>query len=159
MRHWRPAIQTASVTASQPSLPVHVLLFDAGGDQEGIHSLELQGRTVVLLFQDRDDAERYAGLLEAQDFPTPTVEALDRDELEAFCREAGYEARFIPAGFLPRSDEDRLFIAPPERNMDLTNWQERGEAAAATESDPTADSGSASDPELEAFRRSLERLL
>jgi hypothetical protein len=157
------SVQTTAVTASQPSLPVHVLLFDAGGDQEGIHSLELQGRTVVLLFQDRDDAERYAGLLEAQDFPTPTVEALDRDELEAFCREAGYEARFIPAGFLPRTDEDRLFIAPPERNMDLSHWQDRGEpatgdtAAAGT----AADSGPppASDPEVEAFRRRLEGLL
>jgi precorrin-2/cobalt-factor-2 C20-methyltransferase len=28
---------------------VHVLLFDAGGDQEGIHSLEINGQTVVLL--------------------------------------------------------------------------------------------------------------
>lgn len=44
-------------------MPVHVLLFDAGSDQEGIHSLELNGSTVVLLFEDQDDAERYAGLL------------------------------------------------------------------------------------------------
>ena len=58
---------------------VHVLLFDAGTDSEGIHSLEIAGRTVVLLFENPDDAERYAGLLEAQDFPVPTVEALDRD--------------------------------------------------------------------------------
>ena len=42
---------------------MHVLLFDAGSDQEGIHSIELGGRTVVLLFEDPDDAERYAGLL------------------------------------------------------------------------------------------------
>ena len=48
---------------------VHVLLFDAGTDSEGIHSLEIAGRTVVLLFENPDDAERYAGLLEAQDFP------------------------------------------------------------------------------------------
>ena len=51
---------------------VHVLLFDAGTDSEGIHSLEIAGRTVVLLFENPDDAERYAGLLEAQDFPVPT---------------------------------------------------------------------------------------
>ena len=50
---------------------VHVLLFDAGTDSEGIHSLEIAGRTVVLLFENPDDAERYAGLLEAQDFPVP----------------------------------------------------------------------------------------
>ena len=132
------------------SMPVHVLLFDAGTDQEGIHSLELNGRTVVLLFEDSDDAERYAGLLEAQDFPVPTVEPLDREEMELFCGEAGYEARFVPAGFLPQSAEDRLLIAPPERNMDVTNWQEQQERDGE---------GSADDPSLEAFRRQLEGLL
>lgn len=131
-------------------MPVHVLLFDAGTDQEGIHSLELNCRTVVLLFEDGDDAERYAGLLEAQDFPVPTVEALDREEMELFCGEAGYEARFVPAGFLPQSAEDRLLLAPPERNMDVTNWQEQQERDAE---------GSADDPSLEAFRRQLEGLL
>ena len=129
--------------------PVHVLLFDAGRDQEGIHSLELGGRTVVLLFEDSDDAERYAGLLEAQDFPVPSVEALDRDELETFCREAGYEARFVPAGFLPSSDEERLLIAPPERNMDVTTWKEQADAEAAPLNDTS----------LEDFRRRLEGLL
>ena len=29
---------------------VHVLLFDAGGDQEGIHSIELNGRTFTGTF-------------------------------------------------------------------------------------------------------------
>ena len=95
---------------------VHVLLFDAGSDSEGIHSLEVGGRTVVLLFENLDDAERYAGLLEAQDFPVPTVEGLDREEVELFCSDAGYEARFIEAGFVPSTDEERLFMAPPEAN-------------------------------------------
>jgi len=136
------------------SMPVHVLLFDAGTDQEGIHSLELNGRTVVLLFEDSDDAERYAGLLEAQDFPVPTVEPLDREEMELFCGEAGYEARFVPAGFLPQSAEDRLLIAPPERNMDVTNWQEQRELQEQEQAGE-----SAPDPSLEAFRRQLEGLL
>lgn len=143
---------------------VHVLLFDAGSDQEGIHSIELNGRTVVLLFEDSDDAERYAGLLEAQDFPVPTVELLDRGELEQFCDEAGYEARFVPAGFLPRSDEDRLLIAPPERNMDVTHWKEHDEAVAPASrrrdgEDRQGEGAAAPDPELEAFRRRLEGLL
>jgi hypothetical protein len=141
---------------------VHVLLFDAGGDQEGIHSIELNGRTVVLLFEDPDDAERYAGLLEAQDFPVPTVESLDREELELFCSQAGYEARFVPAGFLPRSDEERLLIAPPERNMDVSLWKEEAEAAAkaSSQSSEEGETGTAiQDPELEAFRRRLEGLL
>ena len=138
------------------SMPVHVLLFDAGTDQEGIHSLELNGRTVVLLFEDSDDAERYAGLLEAQDFPVPTVEPLDREEMELFCGQAGYEARFVPAGFLPQSAEDRLLIAPPERNMDVTSWQEQREQQEQQQEQPGE---SAPDPSLEAFRRQLEGLL
>ncbi len=146
------------MTASgPPPKPVHVLLFDPGSDQEGIHSLELGGRTVVLLFEDPDDAERYAGLLEAQDFPVPCVEALDREELEHFCAEAGYEARFVPAGFLPSTDEDRLLIAPPERNMDVASWKE--EQAAAAIADAGGDEDPGLDPELEAFRRRLEGLL
>ena len=140
---------------------MHVLLFDAGSDTEGIHSLELNGRTVVLLFEDPDDAERYAGLQEAQDFPTPTVETLEREEIERFCVEAGYEARHVPAGFLPRSDEDRLLIAPPEQNMDVSLWRDQAEAAeSVADSAPAPQQGSTgSDPELEAFRRRLEGLL
>jgi hypothetical protein len=112
---------------------------------------------VVLLFEDPDDAERYAGLLEAQDFPVPTVEVLERQEIEMFCNEAGYEARFVPSGFLPRSDEERLLIAPPERNMDVSQWQEQLAADAAKSSEET--SPPLGDPELEAFRRRLEGLL
>jgi len=146
-------------------MPVHVLLFDAGSDQEGIHSLEISGRTVVLLFEDRDDAERYAGLLEAQDFPVPTVEPLDRQEMEQFCREAGYEARFVPAGFVPQSPEERLLIAPPERNMDVSHWQEQPDGALLSEAAPPEvppqeeEPISSGDPTLEAFRRQLEGLL
>ena len=142
-----------------PVMPVHVLLFDAGSDQEGIHSLELNGRTVVLLFEDQDDAERYAGLLEAQDFPVPSVERLDRQEMELFCSQAGYEARFVPSGFLPQTAEDRLLIAPPERNMDVTLWQEQSESGGVEPAGAVAEPQTSSDPELEAFRRQLEGLL
>ena len=83
----------------------------------------------------------------------PTVEPLDREEMELFCGEAGYEARFVPAGFLPQSAEDRLLIAPPERNMDVTNWQEQREQQEQQAGDTSPD------PSLEAFRRQLEGLL
>jgi hypothetical protein len=139
-------------------MSVHVLLFDAGSENEGIHSLELNGTTVVLLFEDRDDAERYAGLLEAQDFPAPTVEALDRTEMEEFCSNAGYEARYVPAGFLPQTAEERLLIAPPERNMDVTTWREQEEPAAARP-EPEPEPISSGNAELEDFRRRLEGLL
>ena len=128
---------------------VHVLLFDAGSDSEGIHSLEVGGRTVVLLFENLDDAERYAGLLEAQDFPVPTVEGLDREEVELFCSDAGYEARFIEAGFVPSTDEERLFMAPPEANRDVSQWKEEA-SSQETES---------SSSDLDAMRKRLEGLL
>ena len=136
---------------------VHVLLFDAGSDSEGIHSLEVGGRTVVLLFENLDDAERYAGLLEAQDFPVPTVESLDREEVELFCSDAGYEARFIEAGFVPSTDEERLFMAPPEANKDVSNWQDQDGSAPEPVQDD--DSQVDSNPELDALRQRLEGLL
>jgi hypothetical protein len=138
---------------------VHVLLFDAGTDSEGIHSLEIGGRTVVLMFENPDDAERYAGLLEAQDFPVPSIEALDRVEVEAFCSEAGYEPRFIETGFLPGSDEERLFISPPESNRDVSRWKEEIDADANTDSVDDSESAVTSSPELDELRRRLEGLL
>ncbi|MFM7228880.1 MAG: DUF3110 domain-containing protein [Cyanobacteriota bacterium] len=140
---------------------VHVLLFDAGSDSEGIHSLELAGRTVVLLFEEEDDALRYAGLLEAQDFPAATVEALSKDEMETFCASAGYEARLVPAGFVPGTAEERLLLAPPERNLDLSHWKDDEDPDVGdhdvVEQEPDQDEER--DPQLEAFRRSLEGLL
>ena len=133
-----------------PAMRVNVLLFDAGSDSEGIHSLEIAGRTVVLLFENPDDAERYAGLLEAQDFPVPTVESLDREDVELFCRDAGYEARFVASGFVPESDEERLFMAPPEANRYVSQWKDE-------ESLPEPEPSSSS--ELDAMRKRLEGLL
>jgi len=135
---------------------VHVLLYDAGQDSEGIHSLELSGQTVVLMFENCDDAERYAGLLEAQDFPTPTVEALDQHEVELFCTEAGYEARLVETGFVPTSDDERLMLAPPSSNRDVSNWQ--SEDPSVDSSVDSVPSSSANDG-LDDVRRRLEGLL
>lgn len=131
---------------------VHVLLFDAGQDSEGIHSLELSGHTVVLMFENSDDAERYAGLLEAQDFPTPSVEALDREEVELFCREAGYEARLVSEGFVPKTEEERLMLAPPSANRDVSNWQDG-------DLDSPQEQVDRDSSDLDAVRRRLEGLL
>jgi len=128
---------------------VHVLLYEAGTESEGIHSLELKGATVILMFQDRDDAERYCGLLEAQDFPTPSVEELSRVDIEAFCVEAGYEARFVEKGFIPTTDEERLMISPPLSNLDVGNWNTN-----------TIDNNkSSSNDQLEDIKKRLENLL
>ena len=122
---------------------VHVLLYEAGTESEGIHSLELKGTTVILMFEDKDDADRYCGLLEAQDFPTPSVEELKRVDIEAFCVEAGYEARFVEKGFVPSTDEERLLISPPLSNLEVGNWNNK----------------STSNDQLEDIKRRLENLL
>ena len=128
---------------------VHVLLYEAGTESEGIHSLELKGATVILMFQDRDDAERYCGLLEAQDFPTPSVEELSRVDIEAFCVEAGYEARFVEKGFIPTTDEERLMISPPLSNLDVGNWNTQD----------IENNKSSSIDQLEDIKKRLENLL
>ena len=128
---------------------VHVLLYEAGTESEGIHSLELKGSTVILMFEDRDDAERYCGLLEAQDFPTPSVEELSRRDIEAFCVEAGYEARYVEKGFIPSTDEERLMISPPLANLEVGNWNNQ---------DYANDKASSND-QLEDIKKRLENLL
>ena len=67
---------------------IYVLLFNARTENEGIHTVQMGDRNKILMFESEDDATRYALLLEAQDFPTPTVEPFDSDEIEQFCRQA-----------------------------------------------------------------------
>ena len=128
---------------------VHVLLYEAGTENEGIHSIELKGNTVILMFQERDDAERYCGLLEAQDFPTPTVEALTRVDIESFCVDAGYEARFVEKGFIPSTDEERLMISPPLSNLEVGNWNNQDNVLNKT----------TSNDQLDDIKKRLENLL
>ena len=131
---------------------VHVLLYDAGQDSEGIHSLSLSGSTVVLMFENPDDAERYAGLLEAQDFPVPSIEALDREEIEIFCRQAGYEARLVESGFVPKTDEERFVASSSVRQQGCDQLARESESSATLE---VLDSND----QLDAIRRQLEGLL
>ena len=130
---------------------VHVLLYEAGKENEGIHSLELNGNTIVLMFQDRDDAERYCGLLEAQDFPCPNVEEIDQIEIERFCSEAGYEPKLVEKGFVPKSNEERLLLSPPEASKDVSYWDKI--------KNQNVDDLSKNEKELDNIRKRLEDLL
>ena len=103
---------------------VFVLLYNFGTEKEGIHSIELKGRTIVLMFEDKDDAERYCGLLEAQDFPLPSVELIDVDEIRDFCNKLDYESKLVEKNFVPKSAEDRLLISPPQKNLEVDNWDQ-----------------------------------
>lgn len=139
------------------SMRVFVLLFNARTENEGIHTIRLatpdgKERNIIMMFESEDDATRYAMLLEAQDFHAPTVEAIESEEIEAFCKESGYEAKLIPEGFVPQSPEERVFLAPPEANLDETDWNPEGLAAEL----PAEELSSS---ELDDIRRRLEGLL
>ena len=103
---------------------IFVLLYNSGTDKEGIHSIELKGRTIVLMFEDKDDAIRYCGLLEAQDFPLPSVEMINIDEIRNFCIKLDYEYKLVEKNFVPKTPEDRLLISPPPKNLDLNDWKD-----------------------------------
>ena len=105
-------------------MQIFVLLYNSGTDKEGIHSIELKGRTIVLMFEDKDDAIRYCGLLEAQDFPLPTVEMINIDEIRDFCIKLDYECKFVEKNFVPKTPEDRLLISPPQKNLELDDWKD-----------------------------------
>ncbi len=143
-------------------MTIYVLLFDAGTDSEGIHTLKTSDdRNVVLMFEDKDDAERYTLMLEAQDFRVPTVEPFDRDEIEEFCQGAGYEYKLIEKGDLE---------IPPESSVELTDWEKEQDSppdalrpGSPSDSSPGDSNGDGSDAlpptELDRIRRHLEGLL
>jgi hypothetical protein len=134
---------------------VFVLLFNARTENEGIHSIRVGDRNKVLMFESEDDAERFALMLEAQDFPTPTVEAMDSEEIKEFCESANYDWEIVP-------DNGNLAI-PPEVNVEETDWKLEAEEDIAEETlssnQESQEKPELSDSELDSIRRKLEGLL
>ncbi len=129
---------------------VFVLLFNARTENEGIHTLKIRdsnlsgGREqeVILAFEGEDDALRFALYLEAQDFPNPTVEKIERLEIEEFCHSAGYALQYVPKGEL---------LTPPPNNETETDWQPDTPSVPARETTNLTD--------LDRIRQQLEGLL
>ncbi|KGG13782.1 hypothetical protein EV04_0267 [Prochlorococcus marinus str. LG] len=128
------------------------MLYNVGKEDEGIHSIDIKGKTIVLMFEDKDDAVRYCGLLEAQDFPIPTIEEIEKTEIQTFCNDAGYESRYVNKGFLPETEEDRLLISPPERNLDEPEWYREDLSNINQDNNQ-------GDKQLDEIRNKLEKLL
>ena len=126
-------------------MEIFVLLYNSGTDNEGIHSIELKGRTIVLMFEDKDDAIRYCGLLEAQDFPLTSVELINIEEIKDFCMKLDYEWRLVEKNFVPTSAEDRLLISPPQKNLEVENWNK--------------ENGKLNNIDLNSIKENLEKLL
>lgn len=136
---------------------IFVLIFNANTENEGIHTVRVGDRNKILMFESQDDALRFALMLEAQDFPIPTVEAIDAEEIKEFCESANYDWEIIP--------ENSDLIMPPEINVEETDWQidaeneETDESAFDAEQVPRAEETEFSDSELDDIRRKLEGLL
>jgi hypothetical protein len=124
------------VDLSATTMRVFVLLFNARTDNEGIHTVKIGDRNTILMFESEDDATRFALMLEAQDFPAPTVEGLEQDEIEEFCGDADYDCQLVEEGML---------ALPPETNLGETDWQ--------------ADTPQPDVSDLDRIRRQLEGLL
>ncbi|HHP7230060.1 MAG TPA: DUF3110 domain-containing protein [Xenococcaceae cyanobacterium] len=128
---------------------VYILLFNAGTNNEGIHTIQVGDRNKILLFQEEDDALRFAMMLEAQDFPEAVVEAIDSEEVAAFCRKADYDWEIVEPGKL---------AIPPDKNAENPDWNPNetdNNVTAAT----TPEADSISQDELDSIRRRLEGLL
>lgn len=129
---------------------VFVLLFNAGTENEGIHTLKMNDRNVILMFESEDDATRYGLMLEAQDFSSPSIESFESEEIEGFCQDAGYECKFVPEGTL---------AVPPENNVEQTDWQVEAERSDASSTASAEEKLDFAQSELDEIRRRLEGLL
>jgi hypothetical protein len=123
-------------------MSVFVLLFNARTDNEGIYSTQVGDRNVILMFEQEDDAVRYADQLEAEDFPKPTVEGIDPEEIKEFCEDSDYDFIIVTP---------EMLVTPPALNMEETDWQ--------LEKNDRTQSDDEENIDLEAMRKRLEKLL
>ena len=71
------------------------------------------------MFEEEDDATRYCGLLEAQDFPLPTVEIVNIEEIKNFCTKLDYEFRLVEKNFVPKNRRQIINFSTSEEHR---NW-------------------------------------
>ena len=75
---------------------------------EGAYAVQNDnGQKVLFLFEEEDDAERYAGLLEAEDYPEMAVIEVDEELAINMCNMYNYRYVII-------TEDD--FVVPPRNN-------------------------------------------
>ena len=68
------------------------ILAVAGKETEGAYATETDNnKRMVYMFLDKDDAVRYAGLLEADNFPDMSVVEVDDQEIIQACVKHGHD--------------------------------------------------------------------
>jgi len=77
-----------------------VIVFDVDTDEEAVYSMELpqEDKNVVAAFENREDAERYAGTLSEMEESEPSVQALDFEALVVSSREADFRVALVFSG-------------------------------------------------------------
>lgn len=84
------------------------LLAIKGKEEEGAYSvIDDDGEKTLYLFEDEDDAERYAGLLEAEDYPEMSTVEVDDELAIKTCEMYGYNYVIITPN---------EFVIPPRKN-------------------------------------------
>ena len=122
---------------------VWALMFNAGSGTEGIYSRRSGQDDLVLTFEDKDDADRYAEQLSASDFPKASSVQLEISMLLTFCHEGGHTLGLVKQGDL---------VIPPEQSVPEFSWSP-GSSAEGTDEPETMSS-----TELDASRRALEQM-
>lgn len=80
-----------------------------GKEDEGAYAISNKtGDRILLMFEEEDDAVRYAGLLEADDFAPLVAVEVDTQGMIEMCDRSGYEYTVV--------SPDELII-PPSTNL------------------------------------------
>lgn len=87
---------------------MYLLAID-GKEEEGAYAVtDNDGEKALYLFEDEDDAERYSGLLEAEDYPKMSVIEVDDEVAIRTCEMYGYHYVIINTNEIvipPRQDD------------------------------------------------------
>ena len=81
-----------------------------GKEDEGAYAMaNSRGDRILLMFEEEDDADRYIGMLEADDFAALVAIEVDADVMIDMCEHTGYEFMII--------SPDELVIPPSHNNL------------------------------------------
>ena len=75
-----------------------------GKEEAGAYSIDKDGKKTLYLFVDKDDAIRYAGLLEANDYPLMSAVKVSADEAISTCKKYNHPYYVI--------EPDQIVIPP-----------------------------------------------
>lgn len=91
---------------------VHIILFNQGLEEEGVHCIEYprnSGSNVILAFESYKDCKRFAKNLGSQSDsdPAPQTQKVPRRNLSQYANDLGIAVQVIPAG---------MNLKPPDQN-------------------------------------------